>query len=733
MIRLNISIFAAMAAAFTMAAQQAPVNTGMLEAPAEGLPTVIKHKHKAPSASLTADFSIAGAGSSGAVYSENFDSGKGQWTTEATTNVTWAVKKVRGGSATLDFNLIDPDDVSSLYVEGPYQVFKREKSSATSPVIALPSNASLSFYVGFSKNYDDQCVLFLSTVEGEVETPLWNSNDAPGGKPWEWRKIEIDLASLAGKDVAFRFTYGPGTSDTFGTGGYMGDFAIDAFKVQGPATVEHLDVMTGEAITLVNTTTGGDCSSVKWTMPGAVPSTSTEESPVIYYTTDGTYDITLEVTDAQGGTSTKTRTAFVTVTGVAPVAKIGLPATFHLSSTRKPLLSPMTPITFKDASTGFPESWDWTFTGVDPTPNVAYSTNDDCPTVGYSFLHDQLVGLTVSNSHGTSTTTAEVSVEYSGVVNNLQPDDVPANFDMEDWGVFPGSNTVKITAYAEKFSAPSVPIVVDGAYVYFNRNYTSALTDQIADIGVHLYTSVNGLPGEKLDSWWWRTFELDMPSGNQMVGTAFQFTDAPVIDDEFFIVVDGIPAYNDSCCVTFAMAGFRDNGNTAYMLKDGKWMTVPEYFGADKHTSYMIYPSICHSVMSPLPVGDKGVKEVGAAAGTVDFDIFSIRGYNTPVVDAPWMQVVSEPNEMTVDTITVEYDALPAGINGREGHITLTDGATQMTLTVIQKGDSAGVDNVEADTSAPVEYYNLQGIKVEKPANGLYIRRQGAISTKVIL
>ncbi len=44
------------------------------------------------------------------------------------------------------------------------------------------------------------------------------------------------------------------------------------------------------------------------------------------------------------------------------------------------------------------------------------------------------------------------------------------------------------------------------------------------------------------------------------------------------------------------------------------------------------------------------------------------------------------------------------------------------------------VNIVEADNSdAPVEYYNLQGIRVDNPSNGIFIRRQGSKTTKVRL
>lgn len=44
-----------------------------------------------------------------------------------------------------------------------------------------------------------------------------------------------------------------------------------------------------------------------------------------------------------------------------------------------------------------------------------------------------------------------------------------------------------------------------------------------------------------------------------------------------------------------------------------------------------------------------------------------------------------------------------------------------------------GIGSIEADNDAPVEYYNLQGVRVDSPANGLYIRRQGNKTTKVFI
>jgi hypothetical protein len=46
----------------------------------------------------------------------------------------------------------------------------------------------------------------------------------------------------------------------------------------------------------------------------------------------------------------------------------------------------------------------------------------------------------------------------------------------------------------------------------------------------------------------------------------------------------------------------------------------------------------------------------------------------------------------------------------------------------------AGVKDITVDNSeAEVEYFNLQGIRVNNPTNGLYIRRQGKTVTKVLV
>ena len=63
----------------------------------------------------------------------------------------------------------------------------------------------------------------------------------------------------------------------------------------------------------------------------------------------------------------------------------------------------------------------------------------------------------------------------------------------------------------------------------------------------------------------------------------------------------------------------------------------------------------------------------------------------------------------------------------------VTPAKKELTVSFTQgEIEATGVETIE-DANAPVEYYNLQGVKVENPSNGIFIKKQGSKTTKVIL
>ena len=662
------------------------------QAPEAALPTVksaqhIAAPHKARRAAqdgLQAAFTVQGAEAQKTVWFEYFDEAPIGWTFTNSDNgyVTWQLKQSTGDHA---YSAIDPKDIRSLFVEGDYRVYNRAIGYATSPAMDVPANGVLHMAVGYSQNMNDYAILSLTASADAFASAdtLWSSDQETGSASWRWHQVEVDMTPYAGTSVQLRFTYGPGLKDQlFMTGGYMADFYIDGLNLTGVDEIDHVDVSTGEEINFVDVS-GGEVAAWQWTFPGGTPAESTDACPTVYYKEDGNYDVTLTVTDAQGATCTVTRTDFVRVTGTAPVAKILPPATFRYDDTHLPMVAPLAPVQYADASTGFPTQWNWTFTGATPATSTLES-----PIVNYDFMHEQTVKLDVQNQHGASSDEIQVSAEYEGYISNILPEDYPVTYDLDGNGTFPGSNRWRITAYGEKFSKPSAPIMVYGALVFFETAEAQAIADQITNVGVHLCKSENGLPGERLDSFWWQVFELATSTSTTMRGTLFEF-EPQLVNDEFFITVDGIPESNDSCNVSFAMAHLRNHDNTAYMMRDGQWRPLTGYFdAAGSQTSFYIMPLIAHSVITLLPLGTEEI-EVPATAGTVEQQIFALYGYDTPQCDADWCRITSTPNELTSDTLTIAYDALPAGIESRTATFTFQDRihATTITLRVVQKAD----------------------------------------------
>ena len=65
-----------------------------------------------------------------------------------------------------------------------------------------------------------------------------------------------------------------------------------------------------------------------------------------------------------------------------------------------------------------------------------------------------------------------------------------------------------------------------------------------------------------------------------------------------------------------------------------------------------------------------------------------------------------------------------------EGNV-VTPAKKSLVLTKVY--NPSAIESVNSDANSPVEYYNLQGVKVNNPANGIFIKKQGSKATKVVL
>lgn len=86
----------------------------------------------------------------------------------------------------------------------------------------------------------------------------------------------------------------------------------------------------------------------------------------------------------------------------------------------------------------------------------------------------------------------------------------------------------------------------------------------------------------------------------------------------------------------------------------------------------------------------------------------------------------TDPNYLDPNTGLVTYAVT----------ITATNTALKASVTRdfnITVKSASGIDDVYGDDNAPAEYYNLQGVKVENPEKGVYIKKQGSKIAKIVL
>ena len=326
-------------------------------------------------------------------------------------------------------------------------------------------------------------------------------------------------------------------------GDYGEDEAIDGFKIKQAATGDDatINIKEGESVHFLDMSTG-NATSWNWTFEGGTPATSTEQNPVITYNKAGSYAVTLTVGDGNT-TSTATRQAYVNVEGEAPQANIGLPDGAYLSPWVMMFVPVNVPLTFKDASTGNPSQWAWTFQGTDIT-----TSNEQNPTVTYTQEGTYGIKLEVTNDMGSNVfETVSTAIQAGGEqeVWNISPEETLdlSMIEMGWYGNYAGTNWLGMGEFAEHFDAPLADATISKVNIYFGKT-TAASAD--ADITVKIAAAdADGMPGEILGETSLKASQLAFDP-TTVNATEFEF-DTPVeikAGTEFFAMVGPFPNNN---------------------------------------------------------------------------------------------------------------------------------------------------------------------------------------------
>ena len=123
------------------------------------------------------------------------------------------------------------------------------------------------------------------------------------------------------------------------------------------------------------------------------------------------------------------------------------------------------------------------------------------------------------------------------------------------------------------------------------------------------------------------------------------------------------------------------------------------------------------------------VKEVSAQFGNATYSINDDSTYDKATALLIYRGLYGENIKFTAEDQIKVGDAVTV-----YGKLVDYNGTKEMNsgnYIVVINGVS-GVENVAAE-NAPVEYFNLQGVRVANPENGLFIRRQGNTVSKVVI
>lgn len=283
-----------------------------------------------------------------------------------------------GNTITGDYNVYSDGylyDWGTFTVTTPAAVanFTANPTNDTAPLTVYFTNLSSGNITGWSWNFGDG-----SKSTDKNPTHLYNT---PGTYT-----ISLTVTGPGGTDTKTRINYITVNHPT-----PVADFNADPVSGKSPIAVSFTDQSTGTI------------TSRSWNFGDG--STSISQNPSHQYETHGTYTVSLTIT-GPGGTDTKTRTNYITVSYAAPVA--------NFSANPITGVSPLS-VDFSDNSTGDVTSWRWNFGDGSTSTllNPRHTYNTPC---------NYTVALTVTGPGGSDTESKTGHIRVANINADINKD-----------------------------------------------------------------------------------------------------------------------------------------------------------------------------------------------------------------------------------------------------------------------------------------------------------------------
>lgn len=249
--------------------------------------------------------------------------------------------------------------------------------------------------------------------------------------------------------------------------------------------------------------------------------------------------------------------------------------------------------------------------------------------------------------------------------------------------------------------------------------------------------------------------EKQIPGGGSTV--IFNFDKPIVIDCPIAISIDGFDDANLWTALPLAQALNHDSdkgyGFVILRNKNGnvEWVEIAGAMSANEDHSKNMEVSFCMGMNAIFPYvhsNDGDVFTVENAGGKKSFDIetyWNPNGAGKDAVDPKWnvtcseswfkAETVVDDNAKTV-TLNVIAEALPAGVKGRHGSVTISALGCEEVITVLQGEDVTAIDGVmsEGVFNGMDGVYTISGQRINSAdaKNGIFLMKKGGKFVKVL-
>jgi len=171
-------------------------------------------------------------------------------------------------------------------------------------------------------------------------------------------------------------------------------------------------IPTGTSIQFFDMTAGVP-ANWSWEFEGGSPFLSSQKNPTVTYSTEGVYNVSLDVSNDFGNDG-ETKTDYITVTST-PVPWVLFSASTNDACDRDTIF-------FSDESLYGPTSWNWEFQPSSVTFVEGTTMNSQNPHVRFDGPGYYSVTLTASNANGSGYKTAEEMIRIEGVLIDYAED-----------------------------------------------------------------------------------------------------------------------------------------------------------------------------------------------------------------------------------------------------------------------------------------------------------------------